>query len=90
MGKFCAAYGCSNSSDKKECRDKGIGFHAFPLNNPETLKIWLIRLKRKDFEPTKHSALCADHFDEKAFEYQNFTGKTQLLKNLIVTNVAVD
>ena len=75
MPNFCAAFCCNNASDKEICKERGVSFHKFPLNNPELLKIWCARVKRVGFKPTQYSVLCSDHFEEDAFEHQNFTGK---------------
>lgn len=79
MGRHCAAFGCSNNSVKQSCKDKGIGFHSFPLHDPERLKKWLINLRRKDFVPGTYSYVCSEHFRDDDFFLQMFT-KTRLLK----------
>ena len=58
MVNSCAAYGCYNRFKK----DSNIRFHRFPINNPELCKKWKIAVKRKNFEPKKHTTICSEHF----------------------------
>ncbi|GFO00260.1 THAP domain-containing protein 3 [Plakobranchus ocellatus] len=77
-GKICAAFGCSNTNIKKHLKGK-VSFHSFPFTwGEEYVKAWKIRLKRENFEPTRHMVVCSEHFEESCFEYQNFTGRRQL------------
>ena len=80
MTRFCAAFDCSNSSDKTECKEKNISFHRFPLKDSNRLKLWLIKLKRENFEPTEHSALCSEHFNDEDFENIAPSNKKRVLK----------
>lgn len=76
MGKFCSAYGCSNSNVKERKKD-GVSFFGFPHKKPDVLKSWVARLKREGFKPTQHSHVCSEHFQESDFKYQPFTGKSK-------------
>lgn len=40
----------------------------FPLNNPKLLNIWLNKVKRKNFKPTKFSSLCSEHFTPEDYQ----------------------
>ena len=46
MGKYCAAYGCSNSSKDK---DKGISLHVFP-KDPILRQKWAFAMKQKGIQ----------------------------------------
>lgn len=81
--RSCSAYNCYNHDKKPE--GAGKSFFKFPLNNDETLKAWLIKVKREDFNPTKASLLCSDHFKEEFFHYQKFTNKRFLKPGSIPT-----
>ncbi|XP_049839589.1 histone-lysine N-methyltransferase eggless-like isoform X2 [Schistocerca gregaria] len=54
----CVAYGCTNRSGKS-----GATFHSFPKDNA-LRRLWIKALRRKDWEPTKSSKICSDHFRE--------------------------
>ena len=68
MPRHCAAYGCTNRSDKDQCKENNISFHVFPLSDPCRLKQWLVQVKRDGFQPSKHSVLCSEHFNDEDFE----------------------
>lgn len=54
----CAAFGCTNRYVKGGPKS----FHYFPMKNEELLKKWIVAIKRENFNPTKYSCLCSDHF----------------------------
>lgn len=83
MGKFCAAYGCSNLSTKSTTKEKGISFFKFPLKNKKILNEWMKRIRRENFTPNAHSTLCSENFLESDFNYQNFTNKRLLKKDAV-------
>lgn len=85
MGRYCAAYGCTNSDTKNKNQSLGLSFHAFPLKHPDSLKLWVQAVKRKGFTPTEHSCLCSTHFVEEDFEFQPFTGEQLSLITIIIT-----
>lgn len=85
MPNFCSAYGCSNTSAKANCKEKGISFHHFPLNDKNRLKQWLVKMKRKNFKPATYDRLCSEHFCDADFEYQPFTNRRGLKKTAIPT-----
>ena len=64
----CCAIGCTNRFNKKS-KDSGLSFHRLP-KEPNRQKMWLNKLKRKNFDPSQMSALfiCSDHF--KASDYK--------------------
>ena len=59
MGKndFCCAPNCSNRRNRKE----NIQFYRIPKEK-ELRKIWLFRIRRKQFKPTANTRLCSEHF----------------------------
>ena len=59
MGKndFCCAPNCSNRRNRKE----NIQFYRIPKEK-ELRKIWLLRIRRKQFKPTANTRLCSEHF----------------------------
>ena len=80
MPRFCAAYGCSNSSDKEHCKINSISFHRFPLKEPNMLNRWIIQIKRKHFSPNEHSVLCSEHFENENFENIAPPNKRRILR----------
>ena len=62
MPKYCCVYGCYSSSDK----NTELSFHDFPTNSAQALA-WKVRLRREDYEPTRHSYVCSRHFQEDDF-----------------------
>ncbi|GFU50664.1 THAP domain-containing protein 3 [Trichonephila clavipes] len=79
----CAAYGCTNTTKKEECKSKS--FVEIPVKNPGLLKAWLKMIRRENFKPSAHSLICSDHFEETCFEYQPFTNRRQLKRGSIPT-----
>ena len=59
MGKndFCCAPNCSNRRNRKE----NIQLYRIPKDK-ELRKIWLLRIRRKQFKPTANTRLCSEHF----------------------------
>uniref|UniRef100_A0A8C4N1R8 THAP-type domain-containing protein n=1 Tax=Eptatretus burgeri TaxID=7764 RepID=A0A8C4N1R8_EPTBU len=56
---LCSAIGCANRSG--QCSSV-VGFHHFPLGNPDLLKRWVRVLRVKNPIITKNSRLCSEHF----------------------------
>ena len=54
---FCAALNCLNYSKLK------VSTFKFPANS-KLRKQWLLKMKRKEFQPGKNSRICAIHFTE--------------------------
>ena len=52
---FCAALNCVNYSKSK------VSTFKFPANS-KLRKQWLLKMKRKEFQPEKNSRICAVHF----------------------------
>ena len=44
-------------------KKQNIIFDRFP-SEPERKEKWLKNLRRKDWQPSKHSKICSDHFTE--------------------------
>ena len=57
---FCAALSCLNYSKTK------VSTFKFPANL-KLRKQWLLKMKRKEFQPEKKSRICVVHFTEDYF-----------------------
>uniref|UniRef100_A0A0K2V098 Putative LOC100212901 [Hydra vulgaris] n=1 Tax=Lepeophtheirus salmonis TaxID=72036 RepID=A0A0K2V098_LEPSM len=70
MGKACVVPGCrsgykplkSENNTNVIAFNKKIGYHMFPKDEALRKK-WIQAIPRKNWEPTKYSAICALHFD---------------------------
>ena len=40
----------------------GLGFFRFPTQPIERRKRWIIAVKRKDWQPSKYTRICGEHF----------------------------
>ncbi|KAJ3661786.1 hypothetical protein Zmor_006170 [Zophobas morio] len=74
----CSAYGCTNRQKK----GVDISFHSFP-SDTILRQQWIIAMKRQNFQPSKYSKLCSEHFQKDDFIH-NFGLKT-LKKDVIPT-----
>ncbi|GFR21196.1 THAP domain-containing protein 1 [Trichonephila clavata] len=63
MVNSCSAHGCKNRNTK----GGNLTFHRFPLNNKHLLKLWLYQIKRGNWEPSKYSVICSEHFTKDSF-----------------------
>ncbi|XP_010894219.2 uncharacterized protein LOC105025314 isoform X1 [Esox lucius] len=64
----CSAYKCSNSTDRYEkgkLKTNNVKLYSFPLREPRRLKQWVDQMRWKAWKPTRHSRVCAEHFEEK-------------------------
>ena len=52
-----SACGCVN----RFAGHKGLSFFRFPVQ-PEMWRRWIAAVKRKDWEPKKHTRICGQHF----------------------------
>lgn len=43
------------------------GVYSFPLKNINMLKIWLRKMRRKNFTPNNHTYICSEHFLESDY-----------------------
>ena len=59
MGKddFCCAPGCSNSRKRRG----DVKFYRIP-KDIKRRRVWLKRIRRKNFSPTVNTRLCSEHF----------------------------
>ncbi|XP_031167036.1 52 kDa repressor of the inhibitor of the protein kinase [Sander lucioperca] len=75
----CSAPNCSNSTSI------GKQLFRFP-KDPIRMKKWVVNCRR-DFEPTPHSRLCQDHFEQSQFEEiaRSSAGGKKLKPNAIPT-----
>ncbi|XP_015903472.1 uncharacterized protein [Parasteatoda tepidariorum] len=85
LSSFCSAPGCNNFSKRKECLEKNVTFHPFPLKNEFLLKFWLVQMDMIDFKPDSTSFLCSEHFEEDCFSYHKISGKKALEKDAVPT-----
>ena len=84
MQEHRVAANCSNTADPK----RGIFVHTIPFYGdyrPEVMKqrkkwIDFVRTKRANFEPTKHSVVCSEHFKPDDYMWPLHT-KTRLMKH---------
>lgn len=77
MVNSCSAYGCKNRNSK----GSQITFHRFPLNNKSLLKLWLYQIKRGNWEPSKYSVICSEHFTEDCFVVKGLQNSRRTLKS---------
>ena len=74
MPDRCVAFGCGNENDKT-CKERGISLHKIPFFEDERgiakrrRKLWVyfVRTKRDNWNPTKQSAICSQHFKPDDF-----------------------
>ena len=72
MPTTCVAFGCNNVSNLEQ----GIALHIIPFFGDDRAearkrrKKWVdfIKAKRAHWKPTKHSAVCSEHFKPEDFQ----------------------
>ena len=68
----CPVFGCSNREGDLQVMDRGVTFHRFPNRpNPrdkERRAKWIKAVRRDDWEVSKRSRLCSEHFTPEDFE----------------------
>lgn len=74
----CAAYGCTNRSEK------GFIVKKFP-KDPARRKIWAAKVKRDSWFPTNASVLCEVHFENSMWEKTRVDGTRKLKANAVPT-----
>ena len=75
MPDRCVVFGCDNSNSK-ECRERGVSLHRIPYWNDDNpiakrrRKQWVdfVCTKRANFQASKYSAVCNQHFKAEDFE----------------------
>ncbi|RXG61821.1 THAP domain-containing protein 1 [Armadillidium vulgare] len=65
-------------------REKVISL-IFPLTNKKLTKIWVMKMKRGNFRPSKFSKLCSDHFTPDCIRPKIGFGKPTLKPNAFPT-----
>jgi THAP domain len=63
MSCKCSVSGCNKSTSP----DKITSYHEFPLNDPEMLKKWILKIDLLE-TPLEDSKICSLHFDDESFE----------------------
>ncbi|QQP56977.1 Putative LOC100212901, partial [Caligus rogercresseyi] len=94
MGKVCVAPGCKSGYKPKGNEGKKRRFHMFPKD--ESLRqLWTKAVPRKNWIPSRHSALCDVHFMPSDYKPESTdsnpsrsdrSGKTLCLKILKNSN----
>lgn len=74
----CAAYGCTNRSEK------GFLMKKFP-KDPTRRKIWSAKVRRDGWTPTDNSMLCEMHFEESMWEKTREDGSRKLKHDAVPT-----
>ena len=57
MVRSCSAYGCTTH----DTAENGVFFYRIPLRRDKWL-LWLNAMRRKNFDPPVHAAICSKHF----------------------------
>lgn len=68
-GKFCVAGGPNQTSCNNNSKTEGVSLHLFPSNKAFRDR-WtrFIQRHRANWQPTKSSVLCSEHFHSSCFE----------------------
>ena len=65
MPVSCCAIGCENRknprSSKEDTDQNKVAFYRIPAD-PNTRRLWLAAINRKDFHPSQYTRLCSKHF----------------------------
>ena len=69
MVNSCVAFGCKNRATPEAIANR-VHFHLFPKEE-ERKNQWIQSIKRANFQPTKYSRLCSDHFGIEDYYVQN-------------------
>ncbi|GLH13650.1 uncharacterized protein GBIM_18179 [Gryllus bimaculatus] len=69
MVQYCCCFGCN----EKYVKGGGVTFHSFPKDEARK-KVWVQKLRRENFTPTKFSKVCSKHFEENCFDREKFGG----------------
>lgn len=51
------------------------------MNNKSLLKLWLYQIKRGNWEPSKYSVICSEHFTEDCFVVKGLQNSRRTLKS---------
>ncbi|CDQ97871.1 unnamed protein product [Oncorhynchus mykiss] len=74
----CSAFNCRNTFKNVKHKTNKVTFHSFPKRDPKRIKEWVGQMKWKDWQPTPHSLLCSEHFEERCMDR---TGQTVRLRD---------
>uniref|UniRef100_A0A8C7N2X3 Uncharacterized LOC116365777 n=1 Tax=Oncorhynchus kisutch TaxID=8019 RepID=A0A8C7N2X3_ONCKI len=76
--RACSAFNCRNTFKNVKHKTNKVTFHSFPKRDPKRIKEWVGQMKWKDWQPTPHSLLCSEHFEERCMDR---TGQTVRLRD---------
>ncbi|XP_014271233.1 uncharacterized protein [Halyomorpha halys] len=79
MGGNCIVYGCKNR--KEVSNPSKLTFHRFTVN-PELKDKWIKAIRRENWEPSKNTHICSEHFKEEDFD-KTSPFRTYLKKNAV-------
>ncbi|CAN8017409.1 unnamed protein product [Ixodes persulcatus] len=74
----CCVPQCSNHSRN------GWKVYGVPTN-AKRRRLWLVQIKRDDWEPSRSSSVCSAHFEPSAFEERRADGWRKLKPNAVPT-----
>ena len=74
-GSSCSIFGCINKFKK----GGNISLHLFP-KDPDVRSYWIKACKRKNWNPSKSSVVCSDHFHNNDYEIMKTGQKKPKLK----------
>ncbi|KAG8175612.1 hypothetical protein JTE90_019424 [Oedothorax gibbosus] len=60
MGRKCCVPGCNSNYDN-------TNVHSFAFPKDDRKSLWIKKINRAGFVPTKHSVVCIKHFSEQFF-----------------------
>ncbi|XP_076686203.1 uncharacterized protein LOC143378372 [Andrena cerasifolii] len=84
MPRRCCVPGCKGNYDSTLKSDNYISVFLFPKNE-ELQKKWVAAIPRKQWTPTKYSAVCSLHFaDNDIHRYEKVTSPNGTLENVLL------
>ena len=63
----CCAYRCSNRFGDRP----GLGLYRLPMEDAERKHKWILAIRRKSWELSKHTRICGDHFVSGQFVFKH-------------------
>lgn len=81
MVSSCSALNCKTRWKS----NTNVQFHKFPLGDKTLCEIWIERVGRKDWRPTKTSVLCSKHFSADSYRSSPDLKRRRLLRWAVPT-----